>query len=301
MNVVAIIAALLLEQWRPPDNRRTVHAALSAWAGWLEQQFNGGERRHGTVAWLVAVLPPVALAVGLHALLYMAHPILALAFNIAALYFTLGFRQFSHHFTDIQLAVKSGDIERARTLLEEWRGASGVVRTREEVIRLAIEEALVASHRHVFGVLLWYVLLPGPSGAILYRMAAFLKYRWQDLGAFGRFAERAFYLLEWPAVRLTAAAFAVVGDFEDAVYCWRTQARSWADPGAGVVLAAGAGAMGVRLGMPVQEVEGMQPRPELGVGEPADGPFLDSTVGLVWRALVVWVFVLVLVTVARLL
>jgi adenosylcobinamide-phosphate synthase len=59
--------------------------------------------------------------------------------------------------------------------------------------------------------------------------------------------------------------------------------------------------MGVRLGMPVQEVEGMQPRPELGVGEPADGAFLDSTVGLVWRALVVWVFVLLLITVARVL
>jgi cobalamin biosynthesis protein CobD/CbiB len=301
MSVLAIIAALLLEQWRPLDSRRTVGHALAAWAGWLEQAFNGGERRHGTVAWLVAVIPVVAVSILIHALLYMAHPLLALVFNVAALYFTLGFRQFSHHFTDIQLAVKSGDIERARQLLEEWRGASGVVRTREEVIRLSIEEALVASHRHVFGVLLWYVLLPGPSGAILYRLAAYLATRWKDLGGFGRFAERAFQVLEWPAVRLTAASFAVVGDFEDAIYCWRTQARTWFDAGAGVVLAAGAGAMGVRLGMPVQEVEGMQPRPELGVGEPADGPFLDSTVGLVWRALVVWIFVLVLVTVARLL
>jgi hypothetical protein len=51
--------------------------------------------------------------------------------------------------------------------------------------------------------------------------------------------------------------------------------------------------------MPVQEVEGMHPRSELGVGEIADGPFLDSTVGLVWRALVVWIFVLLLVTVAQ--
>jgi cobalamin biosynthesis protein CobD/CbiB len=301
MSVLAIIAALLLEQWRPLDNRRTAGQVLGGWAAWLEQAFNGGERRHGIIAWLVAVVPAVALSIVIHALLYMAHPLLALLFNIAALYFTLGFRQFSHHFTDIQLAVKSGDIERARQLLEEWRGASGVVRTREEVIRLSIEEALVASHRHVFGVLLWYVLLPGPSGAILYRLAAYLQWRWKDLGGFGRFAERAFQVLEWPAVRLTAASFAVVGDFEDAVYCWRTQARTWFDAGAGVVLAAGAGAMGVRLGMPVQEVEGMQPRPELGVGEPADGPFLDSTVGLVWRALVVWVFVLLIVTVARLL
>ncbi|HEX6321016.1 MAG TPA: CobD/CbiB family protein [Burkholderiales bacterium] len=301
MSVLAIMAALALEQWRPLDHGSTVHAWLSAWAGRLEQAFNGGERRHGRVAWLVAVLPPVAAGILIHELLASMHFVLAAAFNVAVLYFTLGFRQFSHHFTEIQLAVKSGDVERARQLLEEWRGASGVVRTREEVIRLSIEEALVASHRHVFGVLLWYVLLPGPSGAILYRLAAFLQQRWKDLGGFGRFSGRAFQLLEWPAVRLTAASFAVVGDFEDAVYCWRTQARTWMEAGSGVVLAAGAGAMGVRLGMPVQEVEGMQPRPELGVGEPADGPFLDSTVGLVWRALVVWIFVLVLVTVARLL
>src|SRR6266513_1791909 len=151
MGVTAIIAALLIEQWRPLGDRKSVNAALGAWAGWLEQSFNGGEPRHGTIASLVAV-----------------------AFNIAALYVTLGFRQFSHHFTAIQLAIKSGEIERARILLDEWRGPSGVVHTRAEVIRLAIEEALLASHRHVFGVLLWYVLLPGPSGAILYRLAACL-------------------------------------------------------------------------------------------------------------------------------
>jgi cobalamin biosynthesis protein CobD/CbiB len=301
MGVLAIIAALLIEQWRPLGERKGLQAALAAWVGWLEQTFNGGEERHGLIAWLVAVLPPVVLAVALNAALYAVHPVLALVFHVAVLYLTLGFRQFSHHFTDLQLAVKSGDIERARALLDEWRGASGVVRTREEVIRLAIEEALLAAHRHVFGVLLWYVLLPGPSGAILYRLAAMLAARWRGLGAFGRFAQRAFRVLEWPAARITAASFAVMGDFEDAVYCWRTQARNWPDPEAGIVLAAGAGAMGVRLGMPVHEIDGAVPRVELGVGEPADGPFLDSTVGLVWRALVVWVAVLVVLTMVRLL
>ncbi|HZS68683.1 MAG TPA: CobD/CbiB family protein [Burkholderiales bacterium] len=301
MSVVAIIAALVIEQWRPLGQRPAVQGTLGAWAGWLEQSFNGGERHHGAVAWLVAVLPLVALSLALHYLLYAVHPLLALLFNIAVLYLTLGFRQFSHYFTDIQVAVKSGDVERARVALEHWRGASGVVRPREEVIRLAIEEALLASHRHVFGVLLWYLVLPGPSGAVLYRLSTYFAWRWKDLGGFGEFAERVFHVLDWPAVRLTAAAFAVVGDFEDAVYCWRTQARTWLDPNAGIVLAAGAGAMGVRLGMPVQDVDGMQPRPELGVGEPAEGPFLDSTVGLLWRAVVVWVFALVLLTIARLL
>jgi cobalamin biosynthesis protein CobD/CbiB len=292
MGVLAIIAALLIEQWRPLGERKELQAALAASLGWLEQTFNGGEQRHGLVAWLVAVLPPVILAVVVNAALYAAHPVLALLFHVGVLYLTLGFRQNSHHFTQLQVAIKSGDIERARALLDQWRGASGVVRSREEVIRLAIEEALVAAHRHVFGVLLWYLLLPGPAGAILYRLAAYLAARWKPLGAFGDFAARAFHVLEWPAVRLTATAFALVGDFENAVYCWRTQARSWSDPDAGLVLAAGAGAMGVRLGMPVQDVDGVQPRPELGVGEEADGPFLDTTVGMLWRAVVLWVAVL---------
>ena len=292
MSVGAIIAALLLEQWRPLGDRKSVSATLAGWATSLERAFNGGERRHGMVAWLVAVLPPVIVAAVLYWVLSAVSGILALAFDIAVLYLTLGFRQFSHYFTDIQLAIKAGDIERARTLLDQWRGASGVVRSREEVIRLSIEEALVAAHRHVFGVLLWYLILPGPSGAILYRLAAYLAARWKPIGSFGNFAARAFHLLEWPAVRLTAASFALVGDFENAVFAWRTQARTWSDPDTGIVLAAGAGAMGVRLGMPVQEVDGMQPRPELGAGDDADGPFLDTTVGMLWRALVLWVAVL---------
>ena len=164
-----------------------------------------------------------------------------------------------------------------------------------------VQTCALPIYRHVFGVLLWYLLLPGPAGAVLYRLAAYFGARWKILGAFGQFAQRAFRVLEWPAVRLTAAAFAVVGDFEDAVYCWRSQARGWPDAEAGIVLAAGAGAIGVRLGMPVQEVDGVNPRPELGLGEPAEAAFLDSTVGLLWRAVVLWVVVLMMITLARVL
>src|SRR5258708_38535335 len=95
MSVIAIIAALLLEQWRPLAERKSVAAGLGSLAAGLEQSFNGGERRHGAVAWLVATLPAVAGAIALPALLYAAHPLLAVAVNVAALYPTLGVRQFS--------------------------------------------------------------------------------------------------------------------------------------------------------------------------------------------------------------
>ncbi len=300
MSVIAIIAALLLEQWRPLGERKAYHALLTRWANWLENTFNAGESRHGRIAWLVAAAPLVLGALVLYYALAWMHPLFALALNVAALYVTLGFRQFSHYFTAIQAALKAEELDRARELIGTWRGESAQHRTKEEIVRLSIEEALAASHRHVFAVLFWFMLLPGPSGAILYRLAGFLARRWKGQGAFGAFAARVNDAMEWPAVRLTAIAFAVVGDFEDAVYCWRMQAAAWKEPGLGIVLAAGAGAIGVRLGMPLAEADGtVEPRPDLGVGEAADVAFLDSTVGLLWRSLVVWVFLLGILTVAR--
>jgi len=299
VGITAIVAALLLEQWRPLGNRKAVAAALAGWADWLENSFNAGEARQGTIAWTIAALVPVVAAAALYAALLWLNPLAALLLDVACLYLTLGFRQFSHYFTGIQAAIRDGNVDQARELLGNWRGEPAAQRSREEVIRLSIEEAIVASHRHVFGVLFWFVLLPGPSGAILYRMACFLDRRWGGKGEYGRFAARVRNLLEWPAVRLTATAFAVVGDFEDAVYCWRTQASAWPDPNQGILLAAGAGALGVKLGMPLMEVEGPRPRIDLGLGDAADAPHMDSTVGLLWRALVLLVVMLLLFTLAR--
>ena len=203
MSVLAIVAALILEQWRPLGDRKAYFALLASLANWLERSFNAGEARHGSIAWLVAVLPVLAAALALHFALQWVDPLLALLFNIGALYLTLGFRQFSHYFTDLQLAIRAGEVDRARELIGAWRGEPAQHRSREEVIRLAIEEAIAASHRNVFAVLFWFVVLPGPSGAILYRMAVFLNRRWGGKGEFGRCARVALLALEWPAVRLT--------------------------------------------------------------------------------------------------
>lgn len=303
MGLVSLIIALVLEQWRPLGDRRQLFAPVEGYADFFERQFNAGEMHHGRIAWLLAVLPAAAGAWMAYNLLLLASPLLGLAFNVAALYLTMGFRQFSHYFTGIQLALKEDDLPRARELLSQWRGHACSDLSREEVAKLAIEEALVASHRRVFAVVFWFVLLPGPSGAILYRLADFLSRRWgssdaSELSVFGRFSRQAFDMLEWLPARFTATSFAVVGDFEDAIFCWRTQAATWPDAALGIVLAAGAGAIGVRLGNPYVRDGVVVERPELGLGEEADSGFLDSTVGLVWRALVLWLLMLLLLGIA---
>ena len=121
---------------------------------------------------------------------------------------------------------------------------------------------------------------------------------------FGRPARGLVWLLDWIPARLTALSFAIVGDFEDAAACWRTQASAWAgEEGgehAGIVLASGAGALGIELGGSVPTVGGEpEERPELGMGDKAEADLLPSAVGLVWRALVLWLLLMLLLTLAN--
>ena len=125
---------------------------------------------------------------------------------------------------------------------------------------------------------------------------------------FARFAVRAFAVIDWVPARLTAASFAAVGNFQDAVDCWRAQGAAWADETQGIILASGAGALGVKLGGPLQAAhnahevgsETFDPlRPELGAGGEADADYLSSAVGLIWRALVMWMLLAGVVTIAH--
>jgi adenosylcobinamide-phosphate synthase len=330
MSLFALIAALLLEQLQPLSSRKYLYGWLSAYVLFFRHHFNAGQRRHGTIAWLVAVLPLLCAVMAVYWLLHRVHPILGWAFNVLMLYLTMGFRQFSHYFTDIHLALRADRLDEARSLLSSWRGIPSHELNAEEVARVTIEQALIASQRNVFGVIVWFVLfsalgLGGAAGALLYRLGLFLSTHWNAGGTgegcpaevapelfdegeppetvpgeFGAFARNAFYILEWLPVRMTAMTFAIVGNFEDTIHCWRTQASTWPDYETGILLASGAGALGVRLGMPIPQGGVPEDRAELGTDHDADTGFMQSAVGLVWRAVVLWLIMLLLLSMASL-
>jgi adenosylcobinamide-phosphate synthase len=310
MSLLSLIAALLLEQVHPLSSRKYLLVWLSGYVGFFQRNFNAGAQSQGRVAWLFVVILPLALAIYVNYLLLSANPIFAWAFSVLVLYLTMGFRQFSHFYTDIHSALLEKQTDKARELLGNWLGKSCRDLSHEEVARVTIEQALLCSHRNVFGVVFWFVIFMmvglGPVGAILYRLALFMYNRWgmkdeEEYGKFGAFARQAYHLMEWLPLRLTACTFAIVGNFEDTIYCWRTQAASWIDPEAGILLAAGAGALGVKLGQAIMQDQQPVFRPELGVGDEADTDYMQSAIGLVWRAMVFQLLALLMLTVANLL
>src|SRR4051812_48200698 len=185
MSFFAILLALLLEQVRPLARHNPIHASLRGWARWSSRNFDAGKPHHGWVAWSVAVILPSAAATGVYWLfaLTLGWP-LAVLWSVAVLYVTLGFRQFSHHFTNIRDALDAGDEGAAREQLAQWQQVDASELPRSEIVRHVIEYSVLAAHRHVFGVLAWFSVLAafglGPAGAILYRMSEFVARYWRN-------------------------------------------------------------------------------------------------------------------------
>ena len=303
MKFLALVCALLLEQAWPLRRGNPLYAAFERYADYLERQFNGLQASHGVIAWFVAVLPLVLLTIAVYALLREANVLLAMAWSVAVLYVAMGFRRFSHCFTEIAQALREQNINTARDVLGRWRGVPADELNAAEISRVAIELGLLQAHRYVLGPVFWFVVL-GPVGPVVYRLADLLAVRWGRLieperRAFAFFAERAFAWIDWLPARVTAASFSIAGNFEDAAYCWRTQAASWGRGNEGVVLASGAGALGVKVGGALREEGMLNQRPELGIGDEVTVEDLRGVVGLIWRALVLWLVLLLIVAMAR--
>lgn len=299
MSLLAILASLLAQYAYPVKGRQPLMAFYGRMCLSAAKRLNAGDRNSGILAWIVlmgAVLVPVALLAVLAA---AVHPVVSWLLNAAVLYGTLRFLAITSNLSAIETALREGDVAVAANRLAQWRCEPLEADDPGTIARLAAEHALREAHHGVFGPLLCFLLLPGPLGLVFYPLALRAARSWEhvvepDERDFGWFAARAFHVIDWVPQRVTAFAFAVVGNFEDALYCWRSQSTQWVRPEEGIVLASGAGALGVRLGEPIVNGASLVDRPPLGSGELAREDALTSLEGLLWRALILWLIVYLL-------
>jgi adenosylcobinamide-phosphate synthase len=315
MTFFSILLALIAEQYRPVSAKHWIHRIGARWLDWVAGEF-GGKTEDGAspvgarMACLVAFILPTFFVFIVYVACMLTYPILGFIWNVIIAYLFFGFRQFSHSFTLVHEAIENHDLPAARLALAEWYGteldASHLSET--EVIGLALERAIIGSHHHVFGVLFWFMMPMGPAGVVLYRLADTASQRWSQRGDFNlsEAARHFFYVLDWIPARITAMGFAIVGNFEGAVYAWRYLTGKWADSLSAVILAAGSGALGVRLGEPLSEPDSDEALRMAEAGEPIvyevglepTERTMRSAIGLVWRLVIAWMALLLMLTIS---
>jgi adenosylcobinamide-phosphate synthase len=336
MSFFSILIALLLEQIHPLGRQHPLRLWITGLVVAIRKNFDAGKPSQAALIWCLIVVAP-ALAVvlvqwGLDQLLGWPFVV---AWNILVLHLTLGFRQFSFHLTGIRKALDEGNEGKARELLATWRDLDTRDFSRGQIYLRVMQASTLATHRTVFGVFFWFAVLAslglGPAGAIMYRFAD-LGYRLsQRSGAQDAQASlpvrdlftRAWAWIDWVPVRMTAISFAMVGNFEEVVDKWRSQPPGNPHDPVGtneaLLLATAFAAVNLATADTPITGSGSDQTTDFGVSEPfADTQIrsrsnkpsrpkesalsmleLNQMVGLMWRALLLWMLTLALLSAAN--
>ena len=223
-------------------------------------------RRGAALAGLLVV--PPALAAGWLAAL----PGVGWFLEVALLWLAVGGRSLTDHAGAVATPLARGDLAGARAAVAMLVSRDPAALEADGIAAAATESVLENGNDAVIAALFWY-LVAGATGLVAFRLIntldAMWGYRTERYDRFGRVVARADDLLGWLPARLTAAAYALAGNTSRAIRCWRTQGRRWKSPNAGPVMAAGAGALGIRLGGPAPYHGRTEVRPALGEGRAA--------------------------------
>jgi len=260
-------------------------------AGFVEARMNPEARRHqpvhriaGILALGLVVLPFVVLAAWGCALSNIGT-----AVNVLLLYFAIGHKSLHQHARAVADALKEGNEQKAKT------AASYMVSRDPEAVEpvpATLESVLENGNDSVFGALFWF-FISGGAGALAFRLVNTLDAMWgyknERFLYFGWAAACLDDVLNYLPARLTALTYALLGKTRLALTCWQAQAPTWKSPNAGPVMAAGAGALGVRLGGMARYHGQWQQRPMLGAGEPPAAKDIERALLLVRNGVGLWV------------
>ncbi|MBB3060542.1 adenosylcobinamide-phosphate synthase CbiB [Microbulbifer rhizosphaerae] len=175
----------------------------------------------------------------------------ALILGAGSVYFAVGWKALNEHIAPVARTLEREDLAGARTAVGRIVSRDCDNLDEEQTARAAIESLLENTSDAVVAPLFWFAVA-GLPGVLVYRLSntldAMWGYRNRRYRAFGWAAARLDDLLNFIPARITAAAFTLFGNRPEALQQWRSCAGHWASPNAGPVIAAGAGALELRLG-----------------------------------------------------
>jgi membrane protein required for beta-lactamase induction len=210
---------------------------------------------------------------------------LSLLFALAILLYSLGPKYLNPQLDDYIHALEAGDEMQADELALEFLNRDDTHQRNEQAI---IENILIQANERLFGIIFWFLIL-GPFGALLYRLASLL--RLEQLDIHGRYPDASRDLcniLNWPTARLLALGNVLSGHFVDAFEAWVENEQISLQVNEAVIKASGLGAL--------------QYQPQSSADNEAlsddNSYWIRMTQGLLNRTLIVWLIVLGVMTLA---
>ena len=265
-------------------------------ATWLEGHCHRpglAGRAWGVLAVSVLLIPLLSMASWLADL-----PHIGWAFSLLGLYLCIGYQSLREHVLRVRDTLLSDDLPASREAVGRIVSRHTAQMDEKQVAKAALESTLENANDALFGALFWFVI-GGLPGVVLYRLANTLDAMWgyknERYLHFGWFAARLDDVLNYVPARLCALAYLLVGDWPGGRDAWRTQAALCESPNAGVVMAAGAGALNVRLGGSAVYHGVLMQKPELGAGADAQPEDIVRALDLLRRSLWLWLLVLLLI------
>ncbi|RTZ67750.1 MAG: cobalamin biosynthesis protein [Aquificaceae bacterium] len=260
----------------------------------IESQFNNKRIQSGVLAWFLLIIP-LALAT------WFLSGLLGWWFDLLIGYLALGAKSLWQHAKQIQVALEANNIELARERVGWIVSRDTSELNEEEISKAAVESLLENGSDAIFATLFWFAI-GGATGVLLYRLSNTLDAMWGYRNSrylyFGRFSARIDDILNWIPARLAALSYCFFGDFKTAWHCWHTQGIKWYSPNAGPVMAAGAGALGLKLGGDAIYHGKLKPRLELGMGRSPKPKDISRAWNMIKSAMIFWCFIAVFVYLA---
>lgn len=304
MIFFATLFAFILDRLFAEPRRHHPLVYFGRYSHYLERTLNSKKatRLNGVVAYLLATAPLVLLAIGLENMT-RHQPLLHLLLSALLLYVAIGWQSLLSHAQAIITPLKDEDLDQARHALAMIVSRDTEDLNEEEISKAATESVLENGADSIFSALFWFLLL-GMPGVVLYRCSNTLDAMWgyktERFLNFGWCAARIDDLLNFIPARLTALSYALMGNYIAAMRYWKTQGSNWKSPNAGPVMAAGAGALDVSLGGDARYHGVTQPRQILGPPKsPATIPNSQSiqrACTLVTRSVLLWLTIIALVS-----
>ncbi|WP_394154299.1 adenosylcobinamide-phosphate synthase CbiB [Vibrio maritimus] len=282
LSAAIVIAALSLDQWLGETKR--FHPLVGF--GWLANRVerllrnrtSNAEQQHslvkvnGGIAWALVVVPITCIFAAVEYYMTSLSTTLWFVTNALILYVTLGGRSLVEHADRVYTPLSQGDLPAAKHALSMVVSRDTAQMNEEQITSSTVETVLENGNDAVIGPIFWFVLFGAP-GAVLFRLANTLDAMWGYKNIkyqhFGYASAKIDDLLGWAPARITAVLYAVQGQFKNAIHCWLTQARHCSSPNGGVVMTAGAGALGVKIGGPTYYDGILYEKRPMGVGENA--------------------------------